>query len=1047
MLGGGSSTYTWSQADLEDLAPTPQQSHTSNSAQVRLETGDDAASSSHQASAVPATRGEGNGMSATTPARQLSSSSTSTSSSSSAANPWLRRTSTLVEDSDPVVLSRSNRSSSLSRSASRSSNPWPDRAEEASLKLAMPSNATLSSEPASSPGPATGAWPASPNSASASEFFFRSDRRPGSNSWKPEHMYTSHDSQRYPGSSSLYRSSSASPGQPLPSMAAFPHLSSMQINGHSRFDDPSILSSSPGRFEEYGSSPRGLETMHEDVEHHHQPQLHRMHSNQFHPLQSPHVDQHHRMRSSSSAAALGFIYPTQQGSPDSLHYASSPASAGVLHSPSRFGPWNVQDSSSRNFDNADGGETARQSPQSPVGRRGLPATSPPPAISNFSPFQRDLATAEAGAGGFAFGAGTESRRHSIAASSAIHPVRSGHVPTTASGQRRAVGFELVGGESTVRNGSLNHTDATATPRVGPADGQNKSMNSSSALTDDDLAADLGHLDAELDKIKADQQQREHETHRSAISVRVPSSNAATTGVHAASMPPLFGDNISAKNFSESDWHAVLSPRSPADSNASSSPWRDQQLLNRLQQQVHTKAYIPSKSRSASVGPRGNDADHIDGLASEREGINGEKTSASASKLSPTAKSFTANADVMLNSPREQYLQQQQGDHGFRPPGPAFPMSSLKAPSTAGVMHSGVTALGMGHQPQISHPSSVITSTGLGFEDGIVHGAGLGDSSLQTPMAARSGPPILGELNEFALNSLATLGPLPPSVGGGGGAQDGPSALQDLGRGIPLAELPSDTPLYIVGFKQGRTDLFFKSLSLDQPSADTIQCDDLVIVEADRGKDVGRVVNDALTVEQVRVFLSSTDMSLHHPLGSRAATAARNINPKRLYSKATSTDLSMLLTKSLDEEKALDLCIQKVQQRGLPMHVLAAELQWDRRKLTFYYTAISRVDFRALVAELFKIFKMRIWMCQIATSTSSNSGNVNNGPPTSVPGPSAMPPSMVRFSGHATGGHPSPPISANAKHPLYFSHAPPHAPPSVHHHHQQQHYLAQGQSMR
>lgn len=43
---------------------------------------------------------------------------------------------------------------------------------------------------------------------------------------------------------------------------------------------------------------------------------------------------------------------------------------------------------------------------------------------------------------------------------------------------------------------------------------------------------------------------------------------------------------------------------------------------------------------------------------------------------------------------------------------------------------------------------------------------------------------------------------------------------------------------------------------------------------------------------------------------------------------------------------------------LPMEVCDAEWQWDRRKLTFYYVADSRVDFRELVRELFRLYKTR-----------------------------------------------------------------------------------------
>lgn len=34
---------------------------------------------------------------------------------------------------------------------------------------------------------------------------------------------------------------------------------------------------------------------------------------------------------------------------------------------------------------------------------------------------------------------------------------------------------------------------------------------------------------------------------------------------------------------------------------------------------------------------------------------------------------------------------------------------------------------------------------------------------------------------------------------------------------------------------------------------------------------------------------------------------------------------------------------------------------DRRKLTFYFVAERRVDFRELVRDLFRIYKTRIWM--------------------------------------------------------------------------------------
>jgi len=50
-----------------------------------------------------------------------------------------------------------------------------------------------------------------------------------------------------------------------------------------------------------------------------------------------------------------------------------------------------------------------------------------------------------------------------------------------------------------------------------------------------------------------------------------------------------------------------------------------------------------------------------------------------------------------------------------------------------------------------------------------------------------------------------------------------------------------------------------------------------------------------------------------------------------------------------------------------MVVLDAEYQFDRHKLTFYFEANNRIDFRDMVTELFAHFKTRIWMQQVDTS--------------------------------------------------------------------------------
>jgi len=47
-----------------------------------------------------------------------------------------------------------------------------------------------------------------------------------------------------------------------------------------------------------------------------------------------------------------------------------------------------------------------------------------------------------------------------------------------------------------------------------------------------------------------------------------------------------------------------------------------------------------------------------------------------------------------------------------------------------------------------------------------------------------------------------------------------------------------------------------------------------------------------------------------------------------------------------------------------MEITDAEWQFDRRKLTLYYIANTRVDFRELVRDCFKTFKTRLWLSPV-----------------------------------------------------------------------------------
>lgn len=143
---------------------------------------------------------------------------------------------------------------------------------------------------------------------------------------------------------------------------------------------------------------------------------------------------------------------------------------------------------------------------------------------------------------------------------------------------------------------------------------------------------------------------------------------------------------------------------------------------------------------------------------------------------------------------------------------------------------------------------------------------------------------------------------------------------------------SRTTYYKVEFKAGRYCIFY-------PEAEqNYKLGDFVLVEADRGKDLGKIIG----------------------IGKEF----QDPDAKVLYRLAAPSEISQLPVKMQDEQKALQLCQQKIRQKKLPMEVVEAEYQWDRRKLTYYFVADRRIDFRELVRELFKIYKTRIWMCSV-----------------------------------------------------------------------------------
>jgi hypothetical protein len=189
-------------------------------------------------------------------------------------------------------------------------------------------------------------------------------------------------------------------------------------------------------------------------------------------------------------------------------------------------------------------------------------------------------------------------------------------------------------------------------------------------------------------------------------------------------------------------------------------------------------------------------------------------------------------------------------------------------------------------------------------------------------------------------------------------QANPNNVVSPGLLSPDVGIEHTWPIYVVEFKAGRTDYFYLPKEL---SHIRINVGDLAIVEADRGKDLGKVIETSINSQQELYEYQSTHAD---PLVDSHNAVGKEIHPKRLFRIAEPSEVTTLLQKSEDEEKSNLLCQQKIRQKKLPMEVVDAEYQWDRRKLTFYFVADKRIDFRELVRELFKIYKTRIWMCAV-----------------------------------------------------------------------------------
>jgi len=125
----------------------------------------------------------------------------------------------------------------------------------------------------------------------------------------------------------------------------------------------------------------------------------------------------------------------------------------------------------------------------------------------------------------------------------------------------------------------------------------------------------------------------------------------------------------------------------------------------------------------------------------------------------------------------------------------------------------------------------------------------------------------------------------------------------------------------------------KTIFVQSPK-DEIEIGDYIIYKAERGEEIGEVVK---VIEGVRRGLK----------GIR---------------KASAEDMERYEKNKQKEDEAYETCKRKIEEMKLPMRLVGVNIGFSSIK--FYFLAEKRVDFRKLVRELGRTFKMKIEMRQI-----------------------------------------------------------------------------------
>jgi len=171
-------------------------------------------------------------------------------------------------------------------------------------------------------------------------------------------------------------------------------------------------------------------------------------------------------------------------------------------------------------------------------------------------------------------------------------------------------------------------------------------------------------------------------------------------------------------------------------------------------------------------------------------------------------------------------------------------------------------------------------------------------------------------------------------------------LQEEASGLYPDELPdSPVPVCEVEMKGCRREFYADK------SGEEIAIGTPVIVEADGGFDLGIVYTTgriALRKLQLKGMAGQID----------------KLSP--IMRRATEEEVRDFSEIRKREPEIRDACLKRIERHQLEMKLVDIDLRLDQQKLSVYYTATHRVDFRGLVRDLAGEFKARIQMVRAPT---------------------------------------------------------------------------------